>query len=102
MCHYFSPLYLYVVYQNFYEKFDKIILDAPCSGSSMFRKNKLAKDDYLFIGIIDGIKTVFGNITNGYLSFYERCKTDNISLTDNDIQYLLNIQHFKKKYITDT
>lgn len=69
--------------------------------TSEIKLNKLAKDDYLFIGIIDGIKTVFGNITNGYLSFYERCKTDNISLTDNDIQYLLNIQHFKKKYITE-
>ena len=34
------------IYQNFYEKFDKIILDAPCSGSSMFRKNKLAKEDW--------------------------------------------------------
>ena len=34
------------IYQNFYEKFDKIILDAPCSGSSMFRKNKLVKEDW--------------------------------------------------------
>lgn len=69
--------------------------------TSEIQLNKLAKDDYLFIGIIDGIKTVFGNITNGYLSFYEKCTKDNISLTDKDIQYLLNVQHFKKKYITE-
>ena len=30
----------------FNNKFDKIILDAPCSGSAMFRKNELAKFDW--------------------------------------------------------
>ncbi len=30
----------------FDNKFDKIILDAPCSGSAMFRKNELAKFDW--------------------------------------------------------
>lgn len=60
--------------------------------TSEIKLNKLAKEDCLFIGIIDGIKTVFGDITNGYLSFYEKCITDNISLTDKDIQYLLNIR----------
>lgn len=70
--------------------------------TSEIKLNKLAKDDYLFIGIIDGIKSVFGNITNGYLSFYEKCKINNVSLSDSDIQYLSNIQRFKKKYITET
>lgn len=31
---------------NYEETFDKIILDAPCSGSAMFRKNELSKLDW--------------------------------------------------------
>lgn len=34
------------VYDSYLEKFDCIILDAPCSGSAMFRKNDLAKKDW--------------------------------------------------------
>lgn len=35
--------------KNYYEStFDKIILDAPCSGSAMFRKNELAKADWSY------------------------------------------------------
>lgn len=34
------------VYRNYPETFDKIILDAPCSGSFMFRKNELSKLDW--------------------------------------------------------
>lgn len=34
------------IYKNFKEKFNKIVLDAPCSGSAMFRKNDLAKSDW--------------------------------------------------------
>ena len=37
----FSKIYKF--YQN---KFNAIILDAPCSGSAMFRKNSLAKEDW--------------------------------------------------------
>jgi len=32
-------------YMNFQSKFDFILLDAPCSGSAMFRKSKEMKDD---------------------------------------------------------
>lgn len=33
------------IYKNYLNTFDKIILDAPCSGSAMFRKNDLAYKD---------------------------------------------------------
>ncbi|MBP5092277.1 MAG: hypothetical protein J6328_06990 [Bacilli bacterium] len=36
------------VYTDFRAYFDKIILDAPCSGSAMFRKNDLAKSDWTY------------------------------------------------------
>lgn len=34
--------------ENFVNKFDKVILDAPCSGSAMFRKNKKAREDWTY------------------------------------------------------
>ena len=35
-------------YQNFINYFDKIILDAPCSGSGMFRKSEEMKNDWTY------------------------------------------------------
>ena len=35
-------------YENFREFFDKIILDAPCSGSGMFRKSEEMKNDWTY------------------------------------------------------
>ena len=35
-------------YKDFYETFDKIILDAPCSGSGMFRRSQEMKDDWTY------------------------------------------------------
>ncbi len=34
------------IYHRYINTFDKIILDAPCSGSGMFRKDQLMKDDW--------------------------------------------------------
>ena len=34
------------IYQEYLDYFDKIILDAPCSGSGMFRKLETMKDDW--------------------------------------------------------
>ncbi len=34
------------IYQYYLNRFDKIILDAPCSGSGMFRKEDKMKDDW--------------------------------------------------------
>ena len=34
--------------EKFYGFFDKVILDAPCSGMGMFRKNKEVKDDWTY------------------------------------------------------
>ena len=36
------------IYQYFSNTFDKIILDAPCSGSGMFRKQSEMKDDWSY------------------------------------------------------
>ena len=36
------------IYTDYCEKFDKIILDAPCSGSGMFRKQREMEDDWSY------------------------------------------------------
>lgn len=36
------------IYQNYLNTFDKIILDAPCSGSGMFRKNNEMEIDWTY------------------------------------------------------
>ena len=36
------------IYQSYQNYFDKIILDAPCSGSGMFRKDDKMKDDWSY------------------------------------------------------
>ena len=36
------------IYQHYLNTFDKIILDAPCSGSGMFRKQSEMKDDWSY------------------------------------------------------
>ncbi len=36
------------IYLNHLEQFDKIILDAPCSGSGMFRKSEAIKEDWSY------------------------------------------------------
>ena len=35
-----------LIYKNYRETFDKILLDAPCSGTAMFRKNEQAKKEW--------------------------------------------------------
>lgn len=68
------------------------------------RNNKMAKEDVLFIGIVDGIKSVFGNTINGYLTFYEKCVDKNIELVKNDKEYLTNLynlKYFRKDTVTE-
>ena len=36
------------IYKDYYEHFDKIILDAPCSGSGMFRKQREMEEDWSY------------------------------------------------------
>ena len=40
-------------YLNFKERFDAILLDAPCSGSAMFRKNELVKEDWSYQKVLN-------------------------------------------------
>lgn len=59
------------------------------------RNNKLAKEDSLFAGIVDAVKSIFGNTIEGYLTFYEKCISENIELGDKDKEYLTNLYNLK-------
>ncbi len=69
------------------------------------RNNKLSKNDSLFIGIVDGTKTVFGNTIQCYLLFYEKCIDKNIKLGEKDIEYLTNLynlKYFRKDTVSES
>ena len=51
------------IYNHYLNTFDKIIVDAPCSGSAMFRKNELAKLDWT-IDKVNKLKSEQINILN--------------------------------------
>ena len=41
-----------LIYKDYQEHFDKIILDAPCSGSGMFRKQREMEEDWSYQKVI--------------------------------------------------
>lgn len=59
--------------------------------SSYIKNNKLSSKDNLFVGLVDAIKSIFGNSVNGYISFYEICLDKGISLHEKEIEYLNKI-----------
>ena len=65
------------------------------------RNNKLAKEDSLFVGIVDAVKNIFGNTIEGYLTFYEKCISENIELSDKDKEYLTNLYNFRKDSVSE-
>lgn len=67
-------------------------------------KNKLAKQDSLFTGIVDAIKKFYPNTTQAYLEYYEYCVNNNIILHEYDISYLNNLYnliYFRKDQVTE-
>ncbi len=57
---------------NYFDnKFDKIILDAPCSGSAMFRKNELAKFDWN-IKKVESLSETQNNLINKAYSMLKK------------------------------
>lgn len=55
------------------------------------------KNDSMFFGLIDGIKSVYGNISKGYVAFYEKCKKDNINIDEKEIEHLQKMYKNKNK-----
>ncbi len=52
---------------HFLNAFDKIILDAPCSGSGMFRKNEFSKTDWSLFKVMECAKIQKSLLESAYL-----------------------------------
>lgn len=68
------------IYKNYKEKFDHIILDAPCSGSAMFRKQEEIKKDWNYEKVLACsriqsklLEEAFYMIKNGGTIVYSTC-----------------------------
>ena len=67
-------------YQKFANYFDKIILDAPCSGSGMFRKSEEMKNDWTFEKVLKNasiqkelILMCYSMLKEGGMMVYSTC-----------------------------
>ena len=84
------------IYKNYQNYFDKIILDAPCSGSGMFRKDDKMKDDWSYQKVLKNqeiqkelILIAYSMLKEGGLMVYSTCSYSKEE--DEDvIQYLLD------------
>ena len=68
------------IYQNYINTFDKIILDAPCSGSGMFRKNSEMENDWSYEKVLkcsitqkDLLEIAFKMLKNNGVISYSTC-----------------------------
>lgn len=84
------------IYQNYYSYFDKIILDAPCSGSGMFRKDEKMLDDWTMEKVLKNaaiqkelIDYAFCMLKEGGLMVYSTCSYS-YEEDEEVVQYLLD------------
>ena len=99
-------------YQKFYEYFDKIILDAPCSGSGMFRKSEEMLKDWTYEKVIKNsliqkelILMCYKMLKKGGTMVYSTCSYS-FEEDEEVVEYLLkntdatlvNIPSFKGEY----
>ncbi len=84
------------IYQNFLNSFDKIILDAPCSGSGMFRKDDKMLQDWSINKVYKNAVTQYELISIAYQMLkpggtlvYSTCSYS-YEEDEEVIQYLLN------------
>lgn len=94
------------VYHHYLETFDKIILDAPCSGSGMFRKNSLMKEDWSINKVYKSaeiqkelISYAYKMLKPGGLLSYSTCSYS-IEEDEDVIEYLLSSSDAQVEPIT--
>ena len=99
-------------FKNFYkdlsEQFDGIILDAPCSGSGMFRKMEEMKDDWTYEKVLKNasiqkelILMAFSMLKPGGTLMYSTCSYS-YEEDEEVIEYLLSKSDAKLEYIDDS
>lgn len=98
-------------FKNFYadlnESFDAIILDAPCSGSGMFRKLEEMKDDWTYEKVLKNasiqkelILMAYSMLKEGGTLFYSTCSYS-YEEDEEVIEHLLVNSDAKLEYIED-
>lgn len=95
------------IYSQLFEKFDGIILDAPCSGSGMFRKMDEMKNDWTYEKVLknaaiqkDLILMCYSMLKPGGKLIYSTCSYS-YEEDEEVIEYLLSKTTAKLEYIED-
>ena len=96
-----------LIYQRYLDTFDKIILDAPCSGSGMFRKQEAMKEDWSYQKVLkyaeiqkELILMAYAMLKEGGLMVYSTCSFS-IEEDEEVIQYLLEHSNAQIEEIKD-
>ena len=98
---------LSLIYQNHINQFDKIILDAPCSGSGMFRKEQKMEEDWSYNKVLKFAETqkellfiAYQMLKPGGLLMYSTCSFSEeededviTSLTDSTDAEIVELSH---------
>ena len=94
-------------YRGLIESFDGIILDAPCSGSGMFRKMSEMKDDWTYEKVLknasiqkDLILMAYSMLKPGGILMYSTCSYS-FEEDEEIIEHLLSKTNAKLEYIED-
>ena len=92
---------------EFFESFDGIILDAPCSGSGMFRKQEEMRADWTYEKVLKNAATqkelilmAFDMLKEGGTLMYSTCSYS-YEEDEEVVEYLLSKRTAKLEYIED-
>lgn len=84
------------------EVFDKILIDAPCSGEGMFRKDKSAQNEWTLKGVrfnhkrsVDILNNVSPALKKGGLLVYSTCTFNTIENEEVVVEFLENHKDFE-------
>lgn len=95
------------IYLNYQEYFDAIILDAPCSGSGMFRKMEEMKNDWTYEKVLKNsiiqkelLMIAYSMLKEGGTLMYSTCSYS-YEEDEENIEYLLSKTNAKLEYIED-
>ena len=85
------------VYKDYLEQFDCVLLDAPCSGSAMFRKNKEAEEDWSYEKVLRCaeiqsklLQIAYAVLRKGGRLLYSTCSFSKEENEDNVLSFIAN------------
>lgn len=95
------------IYKDYLEFFDAIILDAPCSGSGMFRKKEEMKSDWTYEKVLKNSKLqkellliAYSMLKKGGTLMYSTCSYS-YEEDEENVAYLISKTDAKLEYLPD-